>query len=86
MTSTWCNRPDGRSIRLLAVTRSHRLLGGGEFTWFFGLAGTSEVAEGVGERADRKTCCFAAVGGVASIRQEVRGRSILDGTDAHAAT
>ena len=26
------NRPHGRSIRLLAETRSHRLLGGGEFT------------------------------------------------------
>src|SRR5271170_5674913 len=32
MTLTWCNRPHGRSIRLPAVTRSHRLLGGGEFT------------------------------------------------------
>ena len=32
MTLTWCNRPRGRSIRLPAVTRSHRLLGGGEFT------------------------------------------------------
>ncbi|HUD57692.1 MAG TPA: IS3 family transposase, partial [Terracidiphilus sp.] len=29
---TWCNRPHGRSIRLPAVTRSHRLLGGGAFT------------------------------------------------------
>jgi hypothetical protein len=29
MTSTWCNRPHGRSIRLPAVTRSHRLLAGG---------------------------------------------------------
>jgi len=32
MTSTWCNWPHGRSIRIPAVTRSHRLLGGGEFT------------------------------------------------------
>ena len=35
MTSTWCNRPHGRSIRLLAVNRSHRLLGGGGFTAAF---------------------------------------------------